>query len=236
MTTAPLFEDLKPQPERLYGRQRGHPLRARQQRLLEETLPRVSFHEFSNPLEGFSHPVSRLFLEVGFGGGEHALDQAARNPDAGYIASEVFENGICSLLSRIVPEGEEKTAPPPERLRLWTDDARLLMKELPDQCLDQAYLMFPDPWPKARHAKRRFVHPENIRQLARLLKKNTQWRIASDHPVYQEWVTEVMSSQPFFELASFTTTRPEDWSPTRYEAKAIREGRQPFYWTFIRRP
>ncbi|MDF7673745.1 tRNA (guanine(46)-N(7))-methyltransferase TrmB [Acetobacteraceae bacterium ESL0709] len=234
--TAPLFDDLKPQPERLYGRQRGHPLRARQQRLLDEALPRITFKAFDNPLQGFSRSVSGLFLEVGFGGGEHALDQSERHPDIGYIASEVFENGICSLLSRIMPEGEEMTAAPPENLRLWSDDARLLIKDLPDQCLDRAYLMFPDPWPKARHAKRRFVHPENIRQLARLLKKGAQWRIASDHPVYQEWVTEVMQAQPYFELASLTKTRPEGWSPTRYEAKAFREGRQPFYWTFIRRP
>ncbi|QHI96008.1 tRNA (guanosine(46)-N7)-methyltransferase TrmB [Aristophania vespae] len=233
--TAQLFDDLKPQPERLYGRQRGHPLRARQQILLDKTLPRMSFDAFKNPLEGFSRPVSKIFLEIGFGGGEHALDQSERHADVGYIASEVFENGICSLLSRVVSEGEESEGEVPANLRLWTDDARLLMKELPDQSLDRAYLMFPDPWPKSRHAKRRFVHPVNIAHLARLLKKDAEWRIASDHPVYQEWVTEVMSSQPYFELKSFTQERPESWSPTRYEAKAFREGRQPFYWTFVRR-
>ncbi|MXV37014.1 MULTISPECIES: tRNA (guanosine(46)-N(7))-methyltransferase TrmB [unclassified Saccharibacter] len=230
-----MLDDLKPQPERLYGRQRGHPLRQRQQRLLDEALPRLSFKAFDAPLEGFSKSVKKLFLEVGFGNGEHAYDQAQRHPDVGYIASEVFDNGVCSLLSRLVPEGEEATSTPPETLRLWAEDARDLLRKLPDQCLDRAYLMFPDPWPKARHAKRRFIHPANIAQMARLLKPGAVWRVASDHPVYQEWVEEVMSQQELFDTAPPLLERPDDWSPTRYEAKAFREGRQPFYWTFTRR-
>lgn len=230
-----MLDDLKPQPERLYGRQRGHPLRPRQQRLLDEALPRVTFRAFKNPHDGFTKPVQKVFLEVGFGNGEHAYDQAARHPDVGYIASEVFDNGVCSLLSRIIPEGEEATAAPPENLRLWAEDARELLRELPDQCLDRAYLMFPDPWPKARHAKRRFIHPSNIAQMARLLKPGAVWRVASDHPVYQEWVEEVMSQQDLFDTAPPALERPSDWSATRYEAKAFREGRQPFYWTFTRR-
>lgn len=231
----PLPDDIKPQPERLYGRQRGHPLRPRQQRLLDEALPRVHFRNMADPLKGFGKPVSKLYLEIGFGGGEHAFDQAARNPETGYIASEVFDNGVCSLLSRIIPEGEEATATGPDNLRLWAEDGRQLLKGLPDSCLDRAYLMFPDPWPKARHAKRRFIHPENIRQMARLLKPGAHWRVASDHPVYQEWVTEVMGQQDLFEAPAPALERPEGWSPTRYEAKAFREGRQPFYWTFTRK-
>lgn len=239
--------DLKPQPERLYGRQKGHPLRARQQRLLDVALPRLRLAPQPSPssddpaftapelIAAFGAPVKRLFLEIGFGGGEHALDQAARHPDTGYIASEVFANGLCSLLSRVFPEGAEEAAPPPPNLRLWDEDARLLLRALPDACLDRAYLMFPDPWPKARHAKRRFVHPDNINQMARVLKPGAIWRIASDHPVYQGWVEEIMSSQAFFIGGPPATERPEGWSPTRYEAKAFREGRQPFYWTFARR-
>ncbi|MXV44995.1 tRNA (guanosine(46)-N7)-methyltransferase TrmB [Saccharibacter sp. 17.LH.SD] len=230
-----MLDDLKPQPERLYGRQRGHPLRPRQQRLLDEALPRVTFNAFQNPHNGFSKPVKKIFLEIGFGNGEHAFEQAAHHPDVGYIASEVFDNGLCSLLSRIIPEGEEATAPPPENLRLWGEDARILLRELPDQCLDRAYLMFPDPWPKARHAKRRFIHPDNIRQMARLLKPGALWRVASDHPVYQEWVNDVMTQQSLFDAPAPALERPSDWSATRYEAKAFREGRQPFYWTFVRR-
>ncbi|MBF0854298.1 tRNA (guanine(46)-N(7))-methyltransferase TrmB [Gluconobacter wancherniae] len=231
-----MTQSLKPQPERLYGRQRGHPLRARQQALLEKALPRLTLATPKNPHAGFSDAVSRVFLEIGFGGGEHAVGQAELNPDVGYIASEVFENGLCSLLSRLVPEGEEENAVPPPHFRIWPEDARILLRDLPDQSLDQAYLMFPDPWPKARHAKRRFVHPENIVQMARVLKPGAVWRVASDHPVYQEWVTEVMGNQDLFDAPPPATERPEGWSPTRYEAKAFREGRFPFYWTFTRRP
>ncbi|QDH14934.1 tRNA (guanosine(46)-N7)-methyltransferase TrmB [Oecophyllibacter saccharovorans] len=241
--TDPAPAELKPQPERLYGRQRGHPLRARQQRLLDVALPRLRFTQPADPEKAFSVPVKQLFLEIGFGGGEHAADQAERHPDTGYIASEVFENGLCSLLSRLIEENPEQenheaTAPLPPNLRLWDEDARLLLQELPDACLDRAYLMFPDPWPKARHAKRRFVHPDNIRELGRVLKPQATWRIASDHTVYQEWVEEIMTTpeaQALFDYVSCVQERPADWSPTRYEAKAFREGRQPFYWIFRRR-
>ncbi|WP_309683335.1 tRNA (guanine(46)-N(7))-methyltransferase TrmB [Asaia bogorensis] len=230
---------LKSQPERLYGRQRGHPLRARQQRLLDEALPRLRLNpdQVAAPQAAFTGaPVQGVWLEIGFGGGEHALDQSQRNPDIGYIAAEVFENGLCSLMSRIVPEGEEDTITPPDHFRIWPDDARQLLKSLPDGCLDRAYLMFPDPWPKARHAKRRFIHPENIRELARLLKPGAVWRVASDHPVYQDWVFEIMGAQDLFDAPPPAKgERPEGWSPTRYEAKAYREGRVPFYWTFTRR-
>ncbi|AOX17930.1 tRNA (guanine(46)-N(7))-methyltransferase TrmB [Kozakia baliensis] len=230
---------LKPQPERLYGRQRGHPLRARQQRLLDEALPRLRLNlaQAANPHAAFTgDDVCAVWLEIGFGGGEHALGQSEANPDIGYIASEVFENGLCSLLSRLVPEGQEDSIEPPPHFRIWPEDARQLLKALPDASLDRVYLMFPDPWPKARHAKRRFVHPENIKELARILRPGGVWRIASDHPVYQDWVTEVMGAQDLFDApAPAQGERPEGWSPTRYEAKAHREGRVPFYWTFTRR-
>lgn len=226
----------RPQLERLYGRQRSHPLRHRQKCLLDEALPRFRFRDPARPLENFTRPVEKLFLEIGFGGGEHAAEQAEHNPDTGYIAAEVFENGLCSLLSRLVPENAEKTAAPPANLRLWPEDARLLLRTLPDRTLDRAYLMFPDPWPKARHAKRRFMHPENISRMARLLKPGAVWRVASDHPVYQQWVMEMMMRQDFFETPPPYSERPEGWSATRYEAKALREGRQPLYWNFIRKP
>ncbi|WP_408909366.1 tRNA (guanine(46)-N(7))-methyltransferase TrmB [Swingsia samuiensis] len=236
LTGKTLKQSLKPQPERLYGRQRGHPLRARQQYLLDQALPRFTFSSADNPAQGFSEPVSRVFLEIGFGSGEHAVSQSELNPDTGYIASEVFENGLCSVLSRLVPENEEATAQPPSRFRIWPEDARQLLKAMPDHSLDRAYLMFPDPWPKARHAKRRFVHPENLQELHRVLKPGGTWRVASDHPVYQDWVIDVMSQQDLFVNTPPEKERPEGWSPTRYEAKAFREGRQPFYWTFKRRP
>ena len=117
---------LKPPPDRLYGRARGHRLRPRQLQLLDVTLPRLAFapEHADDPLSAFAPRPSELWLEVGFGGGEHALAQIAAHPGGGLIACEVFDNGICSLLSRLVPEGGEATAPLPGNLRLWTDDAR----------------------------------------------------------------------------------------------------------------
>ncbi len=228
---------VKPPPDRLYGRQRSHPLRPRQQRLLEVTLPRLRFAESAAaaPASGFGRAPDALWLEVGFGGGEHALAQNAANPAVGLIACEVFENGLCSLLSRLVPEGAEATAPVPDGLRLWDDDARALLRLLPDACLDRLFLLFPDPWPKARHAKRRFVHPETIPLLARVMKPGAAWRVASDDPTYQAWVREVMAAQAAFAWVPPATERPEGWPPTRYEAKALAAQRTPLYWSFVRR-
>jgi tRNA (guanine-N7-)-methyltransferase len=224
-------------PDRLYGRRRGHPLRPRQQRLLDVTLPRLRLtpEQARDPRAAFGMGDAPLWLEVGFGGGEHALDQVAAHPEVSYIASEVFENGLCSLLTRLVAEGEEATGALPENLRLWPTDARHLLGALPDASLDRLFLLFPDPWPKARHAKRRFVHPSLLPLVARSLKPGGIWRIASDDPTYQAWTEEVMRDAADFEPVGRVTERPADWPGTRYEAKALREGRTPIYWTFARR-
>jgi tRNA (guanine-N7-)-methyltransferase len=205
--------------------------------LLDVTLPRMAFREAdaAEPARAFPG-VSELWLEVGFGGGEHAIAQARAHPGAALIACEVFENGICSLLSALVPEGQEAQAPLPANLRLWTADARLLLRALPDGCLDRLFLLFPDPWPKLRHARRRFVHPAMLPLLARVLRPGAAWRVASDDPTYQAWVRDVMGAQILFDTAEPTPARPDGWPPTRYEAKALRAGRQPLYWSFRRRP
>jgi tRNA (guanine-N7-)-methyltransferase len=223
-------------PDRLYGRQRGHKLRPRQRVLLDATLPRLRLlpEQAADPLAAFGMPEAPLWLEVGFGGGEHALAQIAANPGVATIASEVFENGLCSLLTRLAPEGEEATATLPANLRLWPQDARHLLQALPDGALDRLFLMFPDPWPKARHAKRRFVHPETLPLVARVMRPGGEWRIASDDPTYQAWVDQVFAETPLFTLAEHHATRPEGWPGTRYEAKAHREGRHPRYWVFAR--
>jgi tRNA (guanine-N7-)-methyltransferase len=210
----------------LYGRSRGHKLRPRQELLLAATLPRLALPA--------TLPSGPLWLEVGFGGGEHALAQIRMHPEATLIACEVFENGICSLLSALVPEGGEAAAPLPPNLFLWTDDARSLLRTLPDACLDRLFLLFPDPWPKARHAKRRFVHPEMLPLLARVLRPGAAWLVASDDPTYQAWVRDVMAAQTLFERAEPVVMRPAGWPPTRYEAKALRAGRRPHYWLFRR--
>jgi tRNA (guanine-N7-)-methyltransferase len=221
--------DVKPPPDRLYGRVKGKALRPRQEWLLEHFLPQLSWPEIA-----FTNRLSETWLEVGFGGGEHAYALSLANPDVGIIAAEVFENGICSLLSKLAPD--DVTAPePPANLRLFTDDARQLIREMPDRALAKLFLMFPDPWPKARHAKRRFVHPELVGEVARVLVKGGEWRIASDDPTYQDWTDEVLTAQSQFTIFSRTLTRPEGWPPTRYEAKAISAERQPVYWSLRRK-
>jgi tRNA (guanine-N7-)-methyltransferase len=119
-------------------------------------------------------------------------------------------------------------------LAIWDDDARSLLAALPEASLDRLFLMFPDPWPKARHAKRRFVHPETAKLVASRLKPGAEWRIASDDPTYQAWVDEVMGGQADFAGQTPCTARPADWPPTRYEAKAFAAGRRPLYWSFRR--
>jgi len=233
-----MAREVKPPPDRLYGRARGHKLRPRQEALLDHALPRLAFDiaQAANRTQAFADPVSEIWLEVGFGSGEHAIAQAEAHPHSGLTACEVFENGICSLLSHLIPEADPETAPVPGNLRLFTDDARILLRALPDAALTKLFLMFPDPWPKARHAKRRFVHPAALPEIARVLRPGAEWRIASDHPVYQAWVAEVLAAQELFIVPLPATERPPGWPPTRYEAKAIREGRTPLYWTLTRRP
>ncbi len=171
---------------------------------------------------------------MGFGGGEHARAVAAAHPQAGLVAAEVYANGICSLLSALVPEGGEATAPLPHNLLVWDDDARLLLRQLRPGTLSRLFLMFPDPWPKIRHAKRRFVHPDNVALAARAMHGGAEWRIASDDPTYQAWTASVLSTQPWFTAPAPATERPDGWPPTRYEAKARRAGRTPLWWAATR--
>ena len=224
--------DSEARSERLYGRRRGHSLRVRQQTLLDVTLPRLRYEPGD---QAWRDGFSVLGLEIGFGGGEHALALSQDHPELGLIACEVFANGICSLLSRLVPLGAEATGSLPPNLRLWDDDARGLLRSLPSASLDLVCLMFPDPWPKTRHAGRRFVNPDTIALVAQVMKRGAVWRAASDDPVYQDWVAGCMAAQTVFTVAPAARERPTGWPPTRYEAKALRAGRQPLYWTFTRR-
>ncbi len=236
MAPDPHATTVKPPADRLYGRIKGHTLRPKQQRLLDAALPRlrVALDRAATPALLFEGPVQRIALEVGFGGGEHALAQA-EDPALGLIACEVFTAGLCSLLSRLVGEhDDERTATLPPNLRVWDDDARIVLRALPPACLDTVFLLFPDPWPKARHAKRRFVHPEQVPLVARVLKPGGEWRIASDDPTYQAWVAQVMEAQHWFAPARPAATRSDGWPPTRYEAKAMRAGRRPLFWSFAR--
>jgi tRNA (guanine-N7-)-methyltransferase len=216
-------------PDRLYGRIKGKKLRPRQEWLLAEFLPRMVW-----PDVPFAMAPAETWLEVGFGGGEHAFALAAQNPSVGVIAAEVFESGICALLSKLAPD-DVLHPMPPANLRIFSDDARKLMRAMADGALAKLLLMFPDPWPKARHAKRRFVHPVMVEEAARVLRPSGEWRIASDDPTYQAWTDEVLAGQDRFEVTLRSQQRPPAWPATRYEAKAIRAGRQPLYWSLTRR-
>ena len=186
----------------------------------------------------FGTEVDEICLEIGFGNGEHIAGQACKNPRTGYIGAEVFQNGVANLLSLIT--GIKITADLPEKItlepgrvdniRIWDDDIRLLFKNMPNQFLDKIYLLFPDPWPKKRHASRRFVNPENLQELSRLLKKGGILRIATDHKVYKSWTLHQMHACPDFKWTATCGNdwkhEPADWVQTKDQRKAIREGRR----------
>jgi len=222
---------------RFFGRRQGRKLRAGRVSLIERLLPalRVPLEpgKALDPWAMFAKRPRRLWLEIGFGAGEHTAWQAAQNPATGIIASEVFVNGVASLLRHIEEGGLAN-------IRVHAEDARPLLAALPAACLDRVFLLHPDPWPKARHAERRFVSPANLDQFARIMADGAELRIASDHPVYKQWVLEQMAKRRDFEWrarrAADWQERPADWPETRYEAKAKGEGRTSLYLRYRRRP
>ena len=164
-------------------------------------------------------PADGVWLEVGFGAGEHLVWQAKEHPDVGLIGCEPYINGVAKCLAHIEREGVSN-------VRLFTDDARLVMAALPDQSLSRAFVLFPDPWPKSRHHKRRFVQRDNLDILARLMKPGAELRLATDDPSYLPWMVEHACTHPAFEWLAERpptgATRPADWPPTRYETEAHR--------------
>ncbi len=228
----------KPGRRILYGRRQGHKLRQGQQKLLETLLPRIAVDlgALSQPEDQFgpdiSHDISDVWLEIGFGGGEHLAVIAAANPTVGIIGCEPFVNGVAKLLAQIA--GQDL-----QNVRLHQDDARDVLEALPDASLGRAMLLFPDPWPKTRHHKRRFVNEETVSQLARVLRPGGEFRVATDIPDYCRWTLgHVVRSGRFDWLADAPDDwrlRPDDWPATRYEKKAIRQGRTPIYLRFRRK-
>lgn len=211
-----------PRPEfQFYGRRKGKPLRRHHSELVQTLLPKVSV-DLASPLSGASR---RRFLEIGFGGGEHLAQVAALHPDVTAIGAEAFLNGIAKCLALI----EEKQL---GNVRIHYGDARNLLMALPDRCLERIYLLYPDPWPKERHKKRRFVSPDNLAQFHRLLQSGGQFLFASDIADYVDWTLEHVAAQGGFRLSSNSARPYENWIRTRYEAKAIREGRTTRYLTF----
>ncbi|MDX2143778.1 MAG: tRNA (guanine(46)-N(7))-methyltransferase TrmB [Rhodospirillaceae bacterium] len=219
-----------------YGRRKGKPLKPQRAALVDELLPQL---RIAPPPPGaridphalFPRNIKDIWLEVGFGGGEHLAAQAAANPNVGIIGCEVFLNGVASLVRHVADRNLTN-------VRIFDEDARLLLPALPDCCLSRVFLLFPDPWPKARHAKRRFIGPQNLATLARLMKPGAELRVASDHPVYIAWALEQVPPHPAF---AWSPQGPEDWRGppgdhvrTRYEQKAEKEGRKPAFFRFFR--
>ncbi|MFV2091497.1 MAG: tRNA (guanosine(46)-N7)-methyltransferase TrmB [Hyphomicrobiales bacterium] len=179
----------------------------------------------------FDEPVTDVWLEIGFGGGEHLAAQARANGQIGMLGAEPYINGIAKLLSTIDREALAN-------IRIHPDDARELLEQLPDQSLGAVFILFPDPWPKARHNKRRFINADNLAQIARVLRPGGRLRFASDITDYVRWTLVHVRAARCFEWtagrAADWRQRPGDWPATRYEAKAIRQGREPSYLQFIR--
>lgn len=224
--------DAAPPRRNFYGRRRGKTLRPTQLRHLEELLPRLAV-----PLDGEALDATRLFgdarpmwLEIGFGGGEHLAHQAKANPGVGLIGCEPFINGVAMALNQIEGGGVEN-------VRVHPGDARDLIDALPDAALARVFLLYPDPWPKARHHRRRFTSPENLAALARVMAPGAHLRLATDIADYVSHSLDAVAATPEFEMLGgpdWSTAWP-DWPSTRYEAKALREGRPPHYLTFRRR-
>ena len=185
----------------------------------------------SDPWSLFEKPLAGLRMEVGFGGGEHLAAEAELHGDIGFIGCEPFRNGVAKMLERI----ETKEL---RNVKLYPGDAGNLLDRLPDQCLDGVDLLYPDPWPKRRQRRRRFVSNQNLDRLARTLRHGALFRFATDIDDYAGWVLAlILRSQHF----AWHACGPEDWRrpwadwpSTRYEAKALRDGRRPVYLTFVR--
>jgi tRNA (guanine-N7-)-methyltransferase len=181
----------------------------------------------------FPEPVRDLWLEVGFGAGEHLLQQALRNPDIGFIGCEPYLNGVARLLADI-----DAADPAPRNIRLYTDDARTVLERLPDNCLGRVFVLFPDPWPKNRHHRRRFVAPAQLDALARVMRPGAELRLATDHVGYLRWMLFCLLDHPGFRWCARGPgdwrRRTADWPPTRYEEKALEKGIAPAYLRFER--
>ena len=222
-----------------YGRLRGKHLKLSQEGYLAEDLDDLS----PGPVDWDVNPdrtpldLEALFdgkptwLEIGFGGGEHMVHQCALNPDVGIIGCEPYINGVAMLLGKIRKVGVKNLA-------VYPGDVRDMFDVLPDASIDRAFLLYPDPWPKSRHHRRRFVTAEHLEPLARVLKPGSIFRVATDIPDYVRQTMEEVPKHPF----EWTAEGPEDWRvawddwiSTRYEQKALREDRNPHYMTFIRK-
>ena len=218
---------------RFYGRRRGRPLNPGRRRALETILPTLSLPDGPvDPAALFGFDIKDLWLEIGFGTGEHPAWQAARHPRIGFIGAEPYINGAASLAARAAAEDLAN-------LRIHNDDAAPLLDRLPAGALGRVFILFPDPWPKARHRHRRIVARPMLDRLARTMRDGAELRLATDHDDYLDWMLEQLTAHPAFAwtaaCADDWRRRPADWPETRYEAKARAAGVKSTYLRFVRR-
>ena len=223
-----------------YGRRRGRPLRTGMQRLLDDVLPQLRIAPETlkpnaiDPSALFDAHIDRVWLEVGFGGGEHLAAQMAANPNVGFIGCEPFLNGVASLLRHV-----EDSVGDFGRLRVLADDARPLFDAITPGSLDHIFVLHPDPWPKTRHHFRRIIQHETVALFHTLLRPGGELRIATDDVGYLHWILARVGAHEGFAWTARRPSdwrdRPEDWPETRYEAKGRRQGRPPAYLRYIRK-
>jgi tRNA (guanine-N7-)-methyltransferase len=220
---------------RSYGRRRGRKPSPRQAMLWQHALPRFAL-DLSQPPplrlgDLFTPPTEDVWLEIGFGGGEHLVWQASRNPRVGFIGCEPFQDGVVKVLGAITEGGLHNA-------RLHPDDARPLLRWLPAASLGRVFILFPDPWPKQRQQKRRLVSPATLVDLARAMRMGAELRLATDDADYACSMLLALANQGNFRRMATGTgdwrERPADWPPTRYEQKALAEGRLCTYFCFQR--
>jgi len=219
-----------------YGRRRGRKLRATQSQLMASLLPRL---RIDLPAQGTLDPQTLFqptkgltWFEIGYGGGEHLVRQAAAHPEIGFIGAETFENGVAKLLAAIANQGLGN-------IRLLMDDALRLIAALSDAGIDRVFILFPDPWPKQRHHKRRVVSTRTLAELARVMRDGAELHLATDHPDYLRWMLAAATASADFEWPARRPADwrcpPSDWSPTRYQTKALVAGRKIFFLRLVRR-
>jgi tRNA (guanine-N7-)-methyltransferase len=222
----------------VYGRRQGRRLRPGRRRLIDELLPllRVRLPEAGgriDPRRLFDPVAESVWLEIGFGAGEHLAYQAKAHPGIGMIGCEPFVAGVAGLLAQVARG-------PLSNVRVFPDDARDLIEVLAEACIGRVFLLFPDPWPKQRHEKRRFLNADSLAALARVMADGAELRLASDAEGQVRWMLEQSLGCAAFEWLARGPDdwrrRPPDWPPSRYDTKALEEGRRPAYLRFRRRP
>jgi tRNA (guanine-N7-)-methyltransferase len=217
----------------IYGRRQGHRLHKKQARLVDEWLPRLTPDVTAEhvPADWFAKKYDDYVLEIGFGGGEHLAARALANPQTGFIGCEPFLNGVAKLVATVADEGRENIA-------IYQNDARTILDALPDGAMSTVYLLYPDPWPKKRHYKRRFVSAENLAAIHRVLRLGGRFFLASDIAAYIDWSLIHIGAHGGFHWEATQADEwrvpPADWPGTRYEAKALAAGRKPVYLQFTK--